>query len=144
MSTAYVIPRRERWAARSMRVSRWLVHPQRDKFQAGDTICELLVHGQTRLVTFAGNEYGLVFFPHYHYVAEGAEVGPFGYLLEYSEHGPGIREIDPPHGPLLRRDRYPRVFLSYRRADSEAYAGRLHEALTRVFGSDEVFMDQPR
>jgi hypothetical protein len=41
-----------------------------------------------------------------------------------------------------RRDRYPRIFLNYRRDDSEAIAGRVHERLSTVFGEDDVFMDQ--
>ena len=35
----------------------------------------------------------------------------------------------------------PRVFMSYRREDTEAYAGRLHENLVARFGADNVFMD---
>ncbi|MEF8697857.1 MAG: CHASE2 domain-containing protein [Candidatus Accumulibacter sp. UW26] len=35
----------------------------------------------------------------------------------------------------------PRLFISYRREDSIAYAGRLDDHLSRHFGSDEVFMD---
>lgn len=141
MSSAYRIMR-ERWAARSMMVTQWRVHPPNESFRAGDVICQGTVDGKPRDIIFPGDESANVFFPHYHYVAEGSEVGPFGYLLEYSEHGPGYRDVDPPHGPLVRRDRYPRIFLNYRRNDSEAYAGRLHESLSSVFGADEVFMDQ--
>ena len=39
------------------------------------------------------------------------------------------------------REAYPRVFLSYRRDDSEAYAGRLHQAFVQSFGANDVFMD---
>jgi TPR repeat protein len=35
----------------------------------------------------------------------------------------------------------PRVFISYRREDSVAYAGRLHDILEDHFGSGEVFID---
>lgn len=35
----------------------------------------------------------------------------------------------------------PRVFISYRRADSIAYAGRLYDRLAAAFGADQVFMD---
>lgn len=35
----------------------------------------------------------------------------------------------------------PRIFISYRRADSQAIVGRLHEHLARAFGEDSVFMD---
>src|SRR5215218_388087 len=34
-----------------------------------------------------------------------------------------------------------RIFISYRRADSAAYAGRLFDRLRNHFGDDEVFMD---
>lgn len=34
-----------------------------------------------------------------------------------------------------------RIFISYRRSDSEAYAGRLSDHLTNHFGQDNVFMD---
>jgi hypothetical protein len=42
----------------------------------------------------------------------------------------------------VRRARYPRIFLNYRRADSEAFVGRLHEGLVRIYGEGDVFMDQ--
>jgi hypothetical protein len=35
----------------------------------------------------------------------------------------------------------PRVFISYRREDSEGHAGRLYDALTARFGAEQVFMD---
>lgn len=35
----------------------------------------------------------------------------------------------------------PRIFISYRRGDSIAYAGRIHDHLSQHFGADEVFMD---
>lgn len=35
----------------------------------------------------------------------------------------------------------PMVFLSYRRADSRADAGRLYDRLSHEFGDDNVFMD---
>ncbi len=35
----------------------------------------------------------------------------------------------------------PRVFISYRREDSIAYAGRLYDHLAQHFGADKVFMD---
>jgi hypothetical protein len=34
-----------------------------------------------------------------------------------------------------------RVFVTYRRVDSAAYAGRLHDALVEEFGEDNVFQD---
>ena len=35
----------------------------------------------------------------------------------------------------------PRIFLSYRREESSGHAGRLHDDLTKHFGSQAVFMD---
>ncbi|MCB1944026.1 MAG: toll/interleukin-1 receptor domain-containing protein, partial [Candidatus Accumulibacter sp.] len=35
----------------------------------------------------------------------------------------------------------PRLFISYRREDSIAYAGRLYDHLSAHFGADRVFMD---
>src|SRR5918995_5350921 len=35
----------------------------------------------------------------------------------------------------------PKVFISYRREDSAAYAGRLYDAVVGQFGEDNVFMD---
>ena len=35
----------------------------------------------------------------------------------------------------------PRVFLSYRREDSAAYAGRIEDRLRRALGRNELFMD---
>ena len=34
-----------------------------------------------------------------------------------------------------------RIFISYRRADSAGYAGRIYDRLTAHFGVDAVFMD---
>ena len=33
------------------------------------------------------------------------------------------------------------IFISYRREDSAAYAGRLYDRLSAHFGADQVFMD---
>jgi len=35
----------------------------------------------------------------------------------------------------------PRIFISYRRADSAPYAGRIYDRLVNQFGGDSVFMD---
>jgi len=34
-----------------------------------------------------------------------------------------------------------RIFISYRRDDSAAYAGRLYDRLSHHFGKDQIFMD---
>ena len=142
MSYTLRLDARERWAARGIVVARWLT----TRFRRGDPVCELDVDGE-RVVHHANPSFGMdsedeggVF---WHYVAEGSEVGPWGSLLEYSTSGGGIATLHPTaRRRLLRRDRYPRIFMSYRRDDSEVYAGRLHESLVRTFGQEEVFMDQ--
>ncbi|MBZ0300535.1 MAG: TIR domain-containing protein [Anaerolineae bacterium] len=35
----------------------------------------------------------------------------------------------------------PRIFISYRRSDTEAYAGRIYDSLVSAFGSDAIFKD---
>lgn len=88
------------------------------------------------------------------FVAEGREIGPWGHLLEFTD-GPKVptppdQPVHLPEGPLplhasanlnlTRRPEYPKIFLSYRRDDADAYAGRLHEVLASEFGEEEVFM----
>jgi hypothetical protein len=34
-----------------------------------------------------------------------------------------------------------KIFISYRREDSEGYVGRLYDNLVETFGPDEVFLD---
>ena len=34
-----------------------------------------------------------------------------------------------------------RIFISYRRVDSEGYAGRIYDRLAPHFGADAIFMD---
>ena len=83
---------------------------------------------------------------YFHLVDEGEGIRLSGALLEYSDNGPlgANAHRDPParRRALSRRDAYPGIFLNYRRDDTEAYAGRLHESLTRAFVPDPVFMDQ--
>jgi hypothetical protein len=38
-------------------------------------------------------------------------------------------------------DRNPRIFISYRRSDSEHVAGRMYDWLSREFGQENVFKD---
>lgn len=142
MSAGFGVEIRERWAARSMRVIKWHVSTSLHRERP---VCDIETDGVT-LTMMA---------PHIHsdddpcgiwthYVREGDEVGPWGQLLDYSTNahsGPNR-----PHTTALMkkvtRDRYPRIFLNYRKDDSEAYAGRLHEVLSREFGGDDVFMDE--
>ena len=35
----------------------------------------------------------------------------------------------------------PRIFISYRRSDSEIIAGRIYDRLVAAFGEDNIFMD---
>ncbi len=145
MSSVLSFPARERWAARSVVVKKWIA---KGVFRARDPICEIEVDGATS--TFHDNtlheaDVGNIF---WYFVDVDQEVGAWGTLLEFSESGGLFREH--PETPihrsarrkLVRRERYPRIFINYRRDDADASAGRLHESLVRTFGRDEVFMDQ--
>ena len=46
-----------------------------------------------------------------------------------------------PEGLYLTTPRKGRIFISYRRADSAGYAGRIYDRLTAHFGEDAIFMD---
>jgi hypothetical protein len=158
---------RERWKARSMILKKWLVN---EVFDPEQPICEIEVDGVTRTlngvqlrIDYAQfrPQYGPQFGPtgkypgdfgliRHHLVAEGAEIGPLGLLLELEgttrlPESPGSRR--PPlhamgHLPVTRRDRYPAIFMNYREKDADAYAGRLHERLAQHFGEDEVFFSE--
>jgi len=43
--------------------------------------------------------------------------------------------------PEAKRPQKGRIFISYRRADSEGYAGRIYDRLAPHFGDDAIFMD---
>ena len=137
------LPVRERWAARSMTIRRWLL--ANNALRVGEPICELAVDGALRTVAcpqglVQQNDYGGVV---WRYVDEGNEVGPWGQLLAYALSGLGVDRLhQSARRPLRRRPRYPKLFLSYRREDGEAYAGRLHESLKATFGLEELFLDQ--
>lgn len=142
MSQSLTVPLRDRWAARSMVVSKWLTT---SAIRLGDDVCELLCDGTHRMVKadrIVPTDFAS---PIWHYVSEGAEVGPWGSLLELSSNMNANERPRVFHSstrrPLRLRDRYPRIFLNYRRDDADAYAGRLHESLSAAFGRDEVFMD---
>jgi TIR domain-containing protein len=142
MSDVFRLPVRERWAAREAIVERWRIQPG-EIFEHGQVLADVRIDGVSRALPYNGSETsGGVY---RHLVAEGQEIGPWGYLLEYSDmYRPGGRGPTPRPGrrpPVYRRrSSYPRIFLNYRRDDADAYAGRLHEALSVVFGADEVFM----
>jgi len=145
MSRAVTMDLRERWAAKSAIVTRWLVQ---DSFEGGAEVCEIRVDGGdpriVRASEFQTPDVGRVYWK---YVAEGNEVGPWGMLMEHGVIPAGWGLPDRPNKlhvtarrKLVRREAYPRVFLSYRRDDADAYAGRVHETLTRSLG-EEIFMD---
>ena len=143
MSSVLRVSLRHRWAAKSMVVRRWLV--QDGQFTPGSTICEMETDGE--VTTFRESRLGPADIGGvYHYfVAEGQEVPPSGMLLEYSDSGGLSRSFilhESARRPLLRRNEYPRFFLSYRRQDSEPYAWRLYESLASTWGDVDVFMDQ--
>jgi hypothetical protein len=54
-------------------------------------------------------------------------------FVGYSERGPGV-------GARKARVRE-KIFISYRRQDSEGFAGRLFDQLEPRFGADQIFMD---
>jgi hypothetical protein len=137
---------RERWRSREMVLVRWFKLPG-EQFRPREPICVVRVDGVERVVTYEGDE--PVCGIYWHYVEPGEEVGPWGQLLEYSDGGYLLAHPEQARHhwarrrfAYRRREQYPRVFLSYRREDAEAHAGRLHEVLVRTFGADDVFMDQ--
>lgn len=153
MSSFLSVDVRERWASRSMILKRWLV---RKTFDPAEPVCEMEIDGVTQLTNgrqarLAEDEAGSIY---RFFVAEGREVGPWGHLLEFTEipkrptrpdvHTSLAAPLPPLHASanlnLVRRPTYPKIFLSYRRDDADAYAGRLHEVLAGEFGEEEVFM----
>jgi hypothetical protein len=81
----------QRWAAKSLVVSRWHVKPL-SRFRRGDLLCDLNSDGET-VAIYAdlppddhSGVYGL-------FVEEGNEVGVWGELFEYAFDGSGgVRE----------------------------------------------------
>lgn len=145
MSRILRVAVRDRWAAKRMILVRWLAQGH---FGPQQPICEVDIDGSQQV--FHEQALGTGLHPEdyggiYHYfVAEGNEIGPWGELLEYTDSGTPEWKRATLHAtalrPLIRRERYPRVFLSYRHEDSEAYAWRLHGDLTKAFGREEVFL----
>ncbi|MEW6684567.1 MAG: TIR domain-containing protein [Nitrospirota bacterium] len=133
---------RDRWSSRSMVVTRWLTGAE---IRTGDAICEAEADGIPLTITATEIEVSDYGVPMWHYVVEGGEIGPWGTLVEVSTSAAASdkpRRFHPAsRRAYRRRERYPRVFLNYRRDDADAHSGRLHEALTSRFGRDAVFMD---
>lgn len=129
-----------------MVVKTWFKQPgQRAAYR--EPICELTVDGAPILITHDESQYRADVWGIYrHFMNAGDEVGPWGELFEFSESTVAILGPLHPGAPrkfnYRRRESYPPIFLNYRRNDSEAYAGRLHEVLSQRFGVDFVFMDQ--
>lgn len=124
-----------------MRVTKWLVTTS---INGGEPVCEIETDGVREpmagpYLATEDDPSGLV----WKYVEEGMEIGPNGLLLEYSVNVPASSGTihTTARTKLRRRPSYPRVFLNYRRDDADAYAGRIHESLTRALGESEVFMD---
>jgi len=144
MSSILNFPARERWAARSVVIKKWLA---KGGFRPRDPICQIEVDGVE--ATFHDNQLDEadVAKIYWYFVDVGQEVGAWGTLLEFFETGRFNEHAETPlhrsaRRRLVRRPRYPRIFINYRRDDADASAGRLHETLVRTFGRDEVFMDQ--
>ena len=141
-----------RWAAKEMRVLKWLKSAG-ERCQHDEPICVASVDGRPTPISFHYDDPPAVAGIYYTLVDEGEEVGPDGALFEYSLQGRTLADpelhqtrldtlrLRPPRTRFTRRENYCPVFLSYRRADSGAYAGRLHESLSRSLGPDSVFMD---
>ena len=139
MSLGFGVDIRERWAARSMRVIKWHVH---DTLHTNAPVCDVAIDGAVRPIVGPRGQPADGCAILTSFVAEGNEIGPWGSLLEYTPHYPVGRWSlhASARRPLRRREEYPRAFLSYRREDADAYAGRLHETLSSGFGRNQVFM----
>lgn len=145
MSQTISMDLRLRWAARSVILKKWLTEGQ---LRRGDEVCELDVDGARHVIKSpwpsVDTDYAGVFRVG---AREGDEVGPLGEIMWVSTSSTGA---DPKDATLLatarikrvRRAAYPPIFISYRRMDTDAAAGRLHEALVNRHGEDAVFMDQ--
>lgn len=145
MSQVLHFDQRTRWRSQSVLLRKWLTDGARIRFK--DPVCLLDVDGaeQTVVATNVHPEDHIGAFRAY--VREGEEVLPSGWLLECTGSLDGRPPNQLPIAAVARTRRtlsadYPPIFLSYRRSDTEAYAGRLHEVLTRSYGSDSVFMDE--
>lgn len=149
MSRILSMDLRLRWRSRSVILKRWL-EPSGPGFEPGEPVCELIVDGKAETFRYEAERPGDLSVdyagPYWTYVLEGQEVGPSGHLFQYGSSNPKNphwRRLDSSSRARFRpiADR-PDIFLSYRRADAEAYAGRLHEKLAAAFGLNRVFMDQ--
>lgn len=144
MSKLIGLPIRERWAARSAVLTKWLIDDQR--FPAGSPVCEVSVDGRSRTIQ-EPSTFGADWCVYWSHVAEGAEIGPSGEILTYHDNlntsiDPRLRIHPRARRRLDRRTAYPKVFVSYRREDTDAYAWRLQETLAKEFGMEDVFLDE--
>ncbi len=147
MSQTVSMDLRVRWSARSVVLTKWLTE---GVVRHGDEVCELNVDGARQVVRanlpmVPPTDYGGVFRV---CVREGDEVGPLGELLWVSTSASGSTHprdaelLATARMKLARRAAYPPIFISYRRTDTDAAAGRLHEALVSRHGEDALFLDQ--
>jgi TIR domain len=144
VSSVFRMDTRERWALKNVFVETWLKEPT-EVFGPGDPLVILRIEGELRTLNYKGSETCGIYS---HHVKRGHHVGPWGFLLEYTEVTTtqtvlraNANRFRGPAQVLKQRVSYPRVFLSYRRDDADAYAGRLHQVLAEEFGKDDVFMD---
>lgn len=137
---------RVRWGARSVILSKWLTE---GKVRRGDEVCELNIDGLRQVVKSpwpsVDDDYSGVIRVG---AREGDEVGPLGEIMWVSgsvgggTHPKDATLLATARIKLIRRATYPPIFISYRRTDTDAAAGRLHEALVNRHGEEAVFMDQ--
>jgi hypothetical protein len=134
---------RERWRSRELMIQRWLKRPG-DLCRHGDVVAELRVEGVLRPFEYtpridADPEVILSFL----HQQEGAEVGPWGELCQYTWLRTARGHAENNEYPtFVRRERYPDIFISYRRLEAEALAQFLYTRLAEHFGASEVFFDR--
>ncbi len=130
-----------------MRLHRW-IKGANQRCEHGGPLCEIEVDGKIATLLYVHDDPPKTIGIYFTYADEGDEINPWGSLIEHSWDGMLVRP-QLHYRPQGRRYRYPypsnrsypSIFISYRRSDSEAYAGRLHERLISEFGEAEVFMD---
>jgi hypothetical protein len=115
--------------SRELILRRRLKQPK-ERAAPGETICELSLNGETYPVVNKdrADHWGI----YQYFVEEGQEIPLDGELFEYSDSGSIAPSPSPQPGirrklSYRRRSSYPKIFLNYRREDSEQYAWRLQE-----------------
>jgi hypothetical protein len=142
MSSVFRVER-ERWRNRRYVLSQWHKEPG-DLIADGDVVCTIATDEGHSEIRLENGERGRMWT---HMVAVDHDIPPSGELFEWSDvANSGRTSLDHIVQTYSSGAIAPRidaeVMLSYRRADAEAYAGRLHERLVADFGEPSVFMDQ--